>query len=59
MKAFAQNSPWIYEINPAILQNAGKRIVRNISGTTQEILYIRTIDPLTGQRRDTNEGTPF
>lgn len=54
MQAFAKNSPWIYELNPPILQNAGKRIVRNIEGKTHEILYVRTIDPATGQRRETN-----
>lgn len=52
MKAFAQNSTWIYEINPVPLHNAGKRIVRNVDGTTQEILYVRTIDPETGNKKD-------
>ena len=58
--AFSQNANWIHEINPAMLQNAGKRIVRNVEGKTQEILYVRTIDPVTGQRRDTNTtSVPF
>lgn len=60
LTAFAKNAEWIYELNPPILQNSGKRIVRNIEGKTQEILYVRTIDPATGIRRETNTNTtPF
>lgn len=59
MSAFAKNSPWIFELNPASLHNSGKRIVRNIDGKTNEILYVRTIDPETGIRRETNTDTPF
>jgi hypothetical protein len=60
MNAFAKNAPWVYELNPASLQNSGKRIVRNIEGKTHEILYVRTIDQNTGQRKETNiEENPF
>lgn len=60
VQAFAKNAPWIYELNPPALQNTGKRIVRNIEGKTHEILYVRTIDPQTGERRETNTSTtPF
>lgn len=42
--AYCKNSDYIHEINPRMLQNSGKRIVRNISGKTTEMIYIRTID---------------
>lgn len=60
LQAFAKNADWIYELNPPILHNSGKRIVRNIEGKTHEILYVRTINPETGERNETNINTdPF
>ncbi len=57
LTAFCKNADYIYQLNPPILQNSGKRIVRNIAGKTTEMIYLRTVDPETGQARITQTDT--
>jgi len=54
MKAFCKNADWVFELNPKELCNQPKRITRNISGKTTEMIYVRTNDAI-GNPMDLNK----
>ncbi|MFM2292703.1 MAG: hypothetical protein RIS29_2516 [Bacteroidota bacterium] len=59
LKAFCKNATWVAELNPDSFKNNEGRIIRNIEAKTQEMIYIRTIDQQTGEKKETNQDLPF
>jgi hypothetical protein len=59
LHAFSNHAIWVYELNPKELRNSDGRMVKNIDGKTQELIYIRTYDPVTCEPQEINHETPF